>query len=98
MIRRPPRSTLDRSSAASDVYKRQVLGRVAELTAQIAELTAQRDMTVAEGVAAGARWADIGEALGVSAQAAHRRFRWGVSFTQLPAPQTGLEHACPPFL
>src|SRR5678815_4424020 len=25
MIRRPPRSTLDRSSAASDVYKRQVL-------------------------------------------------------------------------
>ena len=27
MIRRPPRSTLDRSSAASDVYKRQVLGQ-----------------------------------------------------------------------
>ena len=26
MIRRPPRSTLDRSSAASDVYKRQVKG------------------------------------------------------------------------
>ena len=26
MIRRPPRSTLDRSSAASDVYKRQVQG------------------------------------------------------------------------
>ena len=26
MIRRPPRSTLDRSSAASDVYKRQVMG------------------------------------------------------------------------
>ena len=25
-IRRPPRSTLDRSSAASDVYKRQVSG------------------------------------------------------------------------
>src|SRR5678809_85390 len=28
MIRRPPRSTLDRSSAASDVYKRQYQGRV----------------------------------------------------------------------
>src|SRR5678809_1689720 len=27
MIRRPPRSTLDRSSAASDVYKRQYLSR-----------------------------------------------------------------------
>ena len=26
MIRRPPRSTLDRSSAASDVYKRQIQG------------------------------------------------------------------------
>ena len=26
MIRRPPRSTLDRSSAASDVYKRQGIG------------------------------------------------------------------------
>src|SRR5678809_956492 len=29
MIRRPPRSTLDRSSAASDVYKRQVLTYIA---------------------------------------------------------------------
>src|SRR5678816_858392 len=29
MIRRPPRSTLDRSSAASDVYKRQPLRRAA---------------------------------------------------------------------
>src|SRR5450756_3233847 len=28
MIRRPPRSTQSRSSAASDVYKRQVLGLV----------------------------------------------------------------------
>src|SRR5678816_2568151 len=27
MIRRPPRSTLDRSSAASDVYKRQVYAK-----------------------------------------------------------------------
>ena len=30
MIRRPPRSTLDRSSAASDVYKRQVIHHVIE--------------------------------------------------------------------
>ena len=28
MIRRPPRSTLDRSSAASDVYKRQLLNDI----------------------------------------------------------------------
>ena len=45
MIRRPPRSTLDRSSAASDVYKRQLLplsyvnARI--LTPGIASLTAQ---------------------------------------------------------
>src|SRR5665811_2629303 len=31
MIRRPPRSTRVRSSAASDVYKRQVLGELGEL-------------------------------------------------------------------
>ena len=30
MIRRPPRSTLDRSSAASDVYKRQALATILE--------------------------------------------------------------------
>src|SRR5678810_865005 len=33
MIRRPPRSTLDRSSAASDVYKRQALARIRQLAA-----------------------------------------------------------------
>ena len=31
MIRRPPRSTLDRSSAASDVYKRQELSELLEI-------------------------------------------------------------------
>src|SRR5678815_6021940 len=31
MIRRPPRSTLDRSSAASDVYKRQLIHCIREL-------------------------------------------------------------------
>ena len=36
MIRRPPRSTLDRSSAASDVYKRQ------EVQAVVMALTAVR--------------------------------------------------------
>ena len=30
MIRRPPRSTLDRSSAASDVYKRQLFADALE--------------------------------------------------------------------
>ena len=38
MIRRPPRSTLDRSSAASDVYKRQVLTLVNQNTTLIEAL------------------------------------------------------------
>ena len=38
MIRRPPRSTLDRSSAASDVYKRQ-REIVIDVVAHIAQLT-----------------------------------------------------------
>src|SRR5678815_4173954 len=40
MIRRPPRSTLDRSSAASDVYKRQGKGdkdRIVMLPARLRE-------------------------------------------------------------
>ena len=36
MIRRPPRSTLDRSSAASDVYKRQEVDRVGADAADLA--------------------------------------------------------------
>src|SRR5680860_1782147 len=35
MIRRPPRSTQSRSSAASDVYKRQRLGGTDEVAAQL---------------------------------------------------------------
>ena len=35
MIRRPPRSTLDRSSAASDVYKRQVFKNTLGILPQI---------------------------------------------------------------
>src|SRR5678815_5747326 len=41
MIRRPPRSTLDRSSAASDVYKRQVLELVP--SARVGHIGLQRD-------------------------------------------------------
>src|SRR5678816_661052 len=43
MIRRPPRSTLDRSSAASDVYKRQ------DLVLGIYYLTKSRSNTKGEG-------------------------------------------------
>ena len=52
MIRRPPRSTLDRSSAASDVYKRQA-EELAELVRRLcedAELRAPSEETVSSCV------------------------------------------------
>ena len=39
MIRRPPRSTLDRSSAASDVYKRQAYGLQKEYAKSIDDIS-----------------------------------------------------------
>src|SRR5450756_1167171 len=42
MIRRPPRSTQSRSSAASDVYKRQALDRAAGRANGIAAITPER--------------------------------------------------------
>ena len=47
MIRRPPRSTLDRSSAASDVYKRQ--DQVFELTQAHMLAVAHRTQAVGPG-------------------------------------------------
>ena len=65
MIRRPPRSTLDRSSAASDVYKRQALDHatlvlsweanawwvssVNGTTVQVDGVTLQRSLRVSAG-------------------------------------------------
>src|SRR5678815_5597859 len=46
MIRRPPRSTLDRSSAASDVYKRQVIDRASQ---ERKELDFERRLLMPDG-------------------------------------------------
>jgi hypothetical protein len=43
---------------------------------RLARIETQRDAAVAMAMEAGATWAEIGAALGVSTQAAHRRFRW----------------------
>ena len=56
--------------------RRSALKRIETVTARLAAVEAQRDVAVAMAVEAGCSWADIGRALGVSAQAAHRRFRW----------------------
>jgi hypothetical protein len=58
------------------VARRSQLEKIRTLTARVAGLDAQRERAVATAMAAGATWAEIGEALGVSAQAAHKRYRW----------------------
>jgi hypothetical protein len=58
------------------VVRRSPLEKVQTLTGRIAEVEAQREQAVAAAMAAGATWAEIGDALGVSAQAAHKRYRW----------------------
>lgn len=52
------------------------LGLVASLTCDINALHAERNTAITRAVAAGATWAQIGAALGVSTQAAHKRYRW----------------------
>jgi DNA-binding NarL/FixJ family response regulator len=49
---------------------------IATLTQRLAALEHDRQLAIAQAVADGATWAEIGEALGVSAQAAHKRYRW----------------------
>ena len=49
MIRRPPRSTLDRSSAASDVYKRQNVKRETYLVKRSGRTTRYERRMASEG-------------------------------------------------
>jgi hypothetical protein len=56
--------------------QRSALKRIETAAARLAVAEAQRDAAVASAMESGCTWADIGRALGVSAQAAHRRFRW----------------------
>jgi hypothetical protein len=51
------------------------LAELADVTGQLGELRARQDALVAAARAAGATWADVAEALGVSVQAAHKRYR-----------------------
>jgi hypothetical protein len=52
------------------------LEQVRAVTARITALQADRETAIAQAVSAGATWAEIGAAAGVSAQAAHKRYRW----------------------
>lgn len=55
--------------------KSAALSRLAETQAAIDRLEAERVALVARALRWGATWAEIGTELGVSPQAAHRRFR-----------------------
>jgi hypothetical protein len=52
------------------------LKKLEAAAARLAVAESQRDAAVAAAMEAGCTWAEIGRALGVSAQGAHRRFRW----------------------
>jgi hypothetical protein len=58
------------------VVRRSPLEKIEALTARIGALEGDRERAVAAAMASGATWAEIGEALGVTAQAAHKRYRW----------------------
>jgi len=58
------------------VSKDAALRRVETAAARLAVIESRRDAAVAAAMEAGCTWAEIGRALRVSAQAAHRRFRW----------------------
>lgn len=53
----------------------EVLAELAEVTGRLGELQARQDALVARARAAGASWAQVADALGVSPQAAHKRYR-----------------------
>jgi transposase-like protein len=58
------------------VVRRSPLEKIEVLTSRISDLDADRERAVAAAMERGATWAEIGAALGVSAQAAHKHYRW----------------------
>lgn len=52
------------------------LRHIETLTARIDNLLTDREMAIARALAAGATWAEIAQSLGVTSQAAHKRYRW----------------------
>jgi hypothetical protein len=52
------------------------LDHLADITSQIRELEHEREITICAAIDAGTRWPDIAASLGVTTQAAHKRYRW----------------------
>jgi len=64
------------SAIVDAVEKDAALERIQQTASELRKAATARDEAVAIAMAQGCTWAEIGAALGVSAQAAHRRFRW----------------------
>jgi hypothetical protein len=62
--------------AMSDRYQRVALERITELSSEIRELETRLAREVARAGFHNATWTQIGGALGVTSQSAHRRFRY----------------------
>ena len=60
------------------VYQQRMIAleAIGHLTAEAARIENERELAVAEALEKGAIWPQIGEALGVTTQAAHKRYRW----------------------
>ena len=70
MVDKPTATHLAQPVAGSPLH------RIEKFSAQISQLTAEQDFAVSQARADGATWAEIAKALGCSAQAAHKRYRW----------------------
>jgi hypothetical protein len=46
------------------------------MSRRLESLSTERELAVARALTAGATWSEIGDSLGCSPQAAHRRYRW----------------------
>ena len=102
MIRRPPRSTRDRSSAASDVYKRRAIGRANEQLIEAVTVTGPGRADRLAGAVAGCRTVKTqaggrAERRQIDGRAKARPAKDGVgavSYTHLRAHETGLDLVC----
>ncbi len=60
----------------TQTYRDTALSRIREQSARLDETEIARQREIARAVHHGATWAEIADALGVTAQSAHRRYRW----------------------
>src|SRR5664279_2146934 len=82
MIRRPPRSTLSSSSAASDVYKRQVMDRTVLIVNTSNMPVAAREASVYVGVTIAEYYRDMGYRVALMADSLSR---WAEALREIGA-------------